>query len=138
MDERFRHEDQDAFCPPRQDEPVENEARFDCFSQPDFIGEQNPRRQTPGDFGSDVELMRNQIDSSACEAAHPGLALAVLMFKCGEPEVEHLRWIELACEQTFLGLVEADRIAQLRLAQIAPMATIEQQPVPLGDGLDDQ
>ena len=48
---------------------MNDQARLDCFSQPDFIREQNPRRLTACNLGINVELMRNEFNSSALEAA---------------------------------------------------------------------
>src|SRR5262245_26409412 len=115
MHKRFRYQNQDALRPARQNKPMQNQTGFDGFSEPDFIGEQNPRRQPAGDFGCDIELVRNQIDASTDEATNAGFQLTMLMLQAGKPQVESLGRIELSSEQALYRFVEADPITQLGL-----------------------
>ena len=58
---------------------MKNETGLNRFSEAHFIGEQNTRRQPHGDFGRDVELVRDQIDAAAHKATDSRFPLAVLM-----------------------------------------------------------
>src|ERR1044072_1266754 len=62
----------------------------------------------------------------------------MLMPQCGHAQVEDFRRIELPGQQSLLGFVETEGGAQLGFAPYRPRAMIENEPGPLGDGLDDQ
>ena len=117
---------------------MKNQAGLNGFAQAHFVSEQDPRHQTASHFGSDVELVGNEINPAAHEPAHPGFAPAMLMAQRGHPEIEDFRRIELPGEQAFLGFVETDGVAQVGLAQLPPFGPVENKPSPLGYRLHDQ
>src|SRR5262249_7026389 len=61
---------------------------------------------------------------------------AVLMFQCGHSKIEGFRRIEMTEEEPFLGFVEADPIAEIRLAQFLPAGSIVQNSAALIDRLN--
>src|SRR5262249_35115862 len=136
MNKRFRDKDQRPFHTPRQDQPMKNQAGFDRFTKPHFICEQDARSKPARDFGTNVKLMRNEIDASPGESADPRFAAAVLMFQCGHSKIEGFRRIEMTEEEPFLGFVEADPIAEIRLAQFLPAGSIVQNSAALIDRLN--
>src|SRR6266581_2965036 len=95
---------------------MEDQARFYRFTEADLVGEQDSRRESPGNFRRDVKLMWNEIDSAARESANVRFAPAMLMLERRKPQVEHSRRMELPGEQTFLGFIEAYRIVKLGFA----------------------
>src|SRR5262249_16528050 len=95
VDQRIRHENQHTFCPAGENEPMKNKTSFDRFAEAHFIGEQDSRRQSSGDFRSNEELVRDQIDARSNEATHLRFSQAVSMLERGESEVENSRGIVL-------------------------------------------
>src|SRR5262245_1136747 len=70
VDQRLRHENQHTFRPAGENEPMKNKTSFDRFAEAHFIGEQDSRRESSGDFRSNEELVRDQIDARSNEATH--------------------------------------------------------------------
>jgi hypothetical protein len=66
----FRYQNQHALCPPGQNQPVEDEAGFNGFSQADFVRKEHSGCEPCGDFGRNVKLVRNQIDAATQETAY--------------------------------------------------------------------
>src|SRR5262249_25162598 len=100
VNQGLRHDDQHAGRPSREDQPVKNQARFNRFSEADFVREQDTRRQSSGHFRSDVELVWNKIDPSSNEAANFGFAPAMLLLERGNSQVEDSGCIELSGEES--------------------------------------
>ena len=105
---------------------------------PPAISERISRLEAAGDFGGDVELVRNELDAPAHKSPHRRAPPLVLMLQGRQPQVENFRGIMLPREQPVLRLVEADRVAQERLAQLTLVVAVVQEPRPLGDGQDHQ
>ena len=69
VDKGFRDEDEDAVGPAGQVEALQNEAGFDGFAQADFVREENAGAPALGHFGGDAELVRDEFEAGADEAA---------------------------------------------------------------------
>ena len=134
--QRFRHEDQHALRAAGQDQPMQNQAGFDGFAQAHFVGEQHARHQAAGHFGSDVKLVRDQIDPAADKSAHLGFAPAMLMLQRGHPEIEDFRRIQLPGEAGVpAGLLKLMASLSSVSQQFPPAAAVEDQARPFGDRL---
>src|SRR5437870_2970288 len=108
MHQRFRDQNQSTPDASGHDQPVKDQAGFDGFSQSDLVRKQHARRQPARDFGSDVQLVRNQIDSAADESANAQLTTMMLIFERGGAQIE-LPWgIGVSREESSFRRVEGD------------------------------
>ena len=98
VNERLGHEDQRALNPAGLDQAMKDQARFDGFPQSDFIGEQNPRDQPAGHLGSNVKLVRNEVDAPPDKSAHLGFAPTMLVLQRGKSQIENLARLDLPIE----------------------------------------
>ncbi|MNI56824.1 hypothetical protein D3C73_1118500 [compost metagenome] len=64
----FRHQDQHAIGAAREQLAVNDQTGFDGFTQAHFVCQQNPRRDTVGDFTGDVQLVRDRLRTHATQA----------------------------------------------------------------------
>jgi hypothetical protein len=108
---------------------------FDRLSKAHFIRKENSRRQTSSDLRRNVELMRYEIDAASDKSTHLGFSLPVLMFEGCSTKIECMSRVKLAGQQSFFGLVESDRIAQFRFANVAIVAAVEKESMTLGNRL---
>ena len=72
VDEGFGDENEDAVGPASEVEAVEDEAGLDGFAQADFIGEKDAGTPAGRDFGGDAELVGDEFEPGAREAAAGG------------------------------------------------------------------
>ena len=80
------------------------------FPKAHLIGEQHPRMQAAGGLGDDGELVGNQIDARAGEAARRRLADPRVPFERLDALVEIARMVAESGEQAFFRPDEAERV----------------------------
>ena len=117
---------------------MQDEARLDGFAEAHLVGQQHTGREAARHFGGDVELVRNQINPPAGEAADLRLAPAVLMPQRRHPQIKNLRLIELPGQQSLLRFAETDGVIKRSLWPLRSAAPVEDQSIPLPDGFHDQ
>src|SRR5690606_37491963 len=94
------------------------------------------RYLTVGYLVEDVELVRDEVDAAAEEAAHLGLAETIAGIERAQAQVEHLGRIGLAGEQTLGRGADAGDVGDGVLAHAATAADIDEQAGLLFDRLD--
>ncbi len=79
MQQGLGGDDQSASRLTGQQHTVEYEPRLDRLTEPDFVREQDSRGVAPGDFGRNVELMRDERHTRTDQAqdGRAGLAYAL-------------------------------------------------------------
>jgi hypothetical protein len=77
----FRHQDQHAVGAAREQLAMDHQTGFDGFAQAHFVSQQNPWRDTVGDFTGDVQLVRDRLRTHAAQAPQRGLQLAAGVFQ---------------------------------------------------------
>jgi hypothetical protein len=63
---------------------MQDQAGFDSFAKADFVREKYAGGEAAYDFGSNIELVRNEIDAAADEAAHVRLTSPMLLLQRGD------------------------------------------------------
>ena len=110
MHQRLGHQDQHPLRPAGEDQAVEDQARFDRFSQPHLIRQQHPRPRPVRHLIRDEKLVRDQIHPRPRQPAHrrgahhrpPPQRLA--------PQVEIARLVQLPAEKPLLRFAETDGV----------------------------
>ena len=138
MNERLRHQDQNPLRPSAAEQPVHDQARLDGFSKPHLIRQQHPRQKARGHLVRDRELVGDEVDARAHEAAHWGVPDLVPAAQAFEPEVKRPGAVHLAGHEPVLRLAEAESIGEIRLQNLPPAAVINEHPGLAGfHGLDE-
>ena len=138
MHERFRYQHQDAIGPSAQQQTMQDQTRFDCFSQSHFIRQHHAWGVTVGDLMCDVKLMRNQINAAAAESAHRRFSGTVLQFQRAPTQQKRRRSVKPPCDQTLLWSLQTDTVANLGFGQALAIVDVNQQAMLLNDFLDDE
>ncbi|MOA12112.1 hypothetical protein D3C78_1320810 [compost metagenome] len=117
---------------------MDHQAGFDGFAQAHFVGQQNPWRDTVGDFAGNVQLVRDRLRTHAAQAPKGGLQLTAGVFQGVITQGEPGQRVDLAGEQTVAGQAELDEVRQLGFRQGARLvlgveAVIDQQAVDILD-----
>ena len=99
----FGDEDEGAFDAAGGEEALENQACLDGVTQADLVGEEDARYLAVGYLVEDVELVGNEVDAAAEEAANLGLAETVGGLKSAEAEIEDLGGVGLFGHEAFGG-----------------------------------
>ena len=131
VDERFRHQYQDAIRPSAQQQAMQDQTGLDGFSKPHFVREHHARGVPVGDLLGDVKLVRNQINAAADESAHRGFARAVEQIQRAATQLKRRRGIKAARQQTLLRPPQTEAVAQLGFGELLVFANINQQALPL-------
>ncbi|MND53159.1 hypothetical protein D3C80_441890 [compost metagenome] len=117
---------------------MDHQAGFDGFAQAHFVGQQNPWRDTVGDFAGNVQLVRDRLRTHAAQTPKGGLQLATGVFQCVVTQGEPGQRVDLAGEQTVAGQAELDEVRQLGFRQgdhfVLPVeAVVNQQAIDVVD-----
>ncbi|MNF69373.1 hypothetical protein D3C84_512530 [compost metagenome] len=134
----FRNQDQHAVGAAREQLAMDHQAGFDGFAQAHFVGQQNPWRDTVGDFAGNVQLVRDRLRTHAAQTPKGGLQLATGVFQCVVTQGEPGQRVDLAGEQTVAGQAELDEVRQLGFRQgdhfVLPVeAVVNQQAIDVVD-----
>ena len=113
---------------------MKDEAGLDRLAEADLVSEQDSRRKPARNFGRNIKLVRNEIDAATGKSPYFGFAAAMLLLECRETQIKQLGWIELPYEQSGFRLVDTDRVAEVRLANLTPAAAIIKEPITFNDG----
>ena len=134
---RLGHEDQGAFNLTGGQEALEDQARLDGFAQADLVGQQHAGHLAVGDLVEDVELVGDQVDATAEEAAHLGLAEAGPGLEGAQAQVEHGGGLGLGGHHALGGGGDAGQVGDDVLAHaLAGGADVGEQAGGLLDGGD--
>ena len=101
--ERLGNEDEGALHFADGEEALEDETGLDGFAEADFVGEEDAGNLARGDLLEDVELVRDEFEASAEEAADFGGAEFGLGLECAVAEIEDFAFVDLSGEEAFLG-----------------------------------
>lgn len=117
---------------------MDHQTGFDGFPQTHFVRQQNPRRDTVGDFTGDVQLVRDRLRTHAAQAPERRLQLAAGVFQGVVAQGEPRQRVDLPGEQTVAGQTELNEVRQLGFRQgdgfVLPVETvIDHQPVDVVD-----
>ena len=112
VDERVRHQDKHARRQAVEVQAMDNQPGLDGLAEPDLISQQDSRDRPIGDFVGDVDLMRDQADTAADQAADWRLPAAAAPTQRLDAQVEQQRLIDVAVLQPVQRLVEGDTIGQ--------------------------
>ncbi|MCY1418278.1 hypothetical protein D9M71_338330 [compost metagenome] len=139
----LRNQDQHAVGAAREQLAMDHQAGFDGFAQAHFVGQQNPWRDTVGDFAGNVQLVRDRLRTHAAQAPKGGLQLTAGVFQCVITQGEPGQRVDLAGEQTVAGQAELDEVRQLGFRQgdhfVLPVeAVVNQQAIDVIDFADGQ
>ncbi|KAF1068543.1 MAG: hypothetical protein GAK45_01330 [Pseudomonas citronellolis] len=132
--EVFRQQDQHPAGAAGEQLAVNDQTGFDGLAQAHFVGQQNARGDTVGDFASDVQLVGDRLRAGATQAPQRGLQQASAVFQGVVAQAEPGHRVDLAGEQAVAGQAELDEVGELRLGQGALLvlrgdAVVDQQAV---------
>ena len=137
--ERLGHQDQHALGPTDREQPLQNQARFDCLPETDLVGEQHPRHLARGDLLQNIKLMRQQLQPPTEVAAHLGLPEPRLRPQRPITQIKYLAGIDLSRQQALLRQTHTGHARDfLLLHALAAGPDIHQKPGFLLDRRDDQ
>lgn len=134
----FRDHDEDAICAAGEVETVEDEAGFDGFAEADLVCEENAGVEAAGDFRDDGELVGDEIDTSAGEAAGRGAADFCVPAECFEALVEVAWAVDEAGEEAFIWTDKGEGVEEVGLVDGEVFPVVGEEVVFLGDGLDSE
>ena len=82
---------------------VDDKAGLDRFAKTHFVGQQNTRSETGGDFGGDGNLVGNQIDAPTGKSPGWILTQVAPTLEAFGAEFEALHFIDLPGEKSLFG-----------------------------------
>ena len=103
VDERGRKKNQDACRTAGQVQALQHEAGLNGFPEPHFVGEQDPRSQSGSHFGSDRDLVGDEVDAAAGKSPGGILSQGAPAVQALGAQPEALQFIGLPREQPLLG-----------------------------------
>ncbi len=106
MLQSFRHHDQHAFSRAGKQLLMQDHARFDGFTEANFIGQQHARRVAATHIVGDVQLMRDQAGALSAQAAPRHPVLFALIFTRTVAQGEAIHTVDLPGEQAVLRFAE--------------------------------
>jgi len=112
--------------------------KIDGLAEPHFVGEEEARAGAAHGFGDDGELVGDEVDPGAGEAAGRGSPDPGVPFQRLQPDVEVARVVGEPGEQALVRADEAQRVEQIGFGDPPPVAVVGQDSlVVAGNFLDD-